>query len=225
MIIVALWEVSAPIMRNTCWLTQIENTSRWESDCSLLVVMSPLSGILFSDSTPETICTPSIVLVLPQLEPVSQISLIDWGFWVIPGMLLLINWGWSSICRDDQRLLMACVCLSDSLWGGTMGADCQTTRIPRCHIDTSWPQRCTSGVLVYSPVKLWEELDSDKTESLTFCLAEKTTLTEMSCLIFCKTAENVQWILGGCSCEAAASLFMQNEICWSSLWSSLLCES
>lgn len=53
-----------------------------------------------------------------------------------------------------------------------MGADCQT-RIPRCHIDTSWPQRCTSGVLVYSPVKLWEELDSDKTESLTFCLAEK----------------------------------------------------
>lgn len=65
-----------------------------------------------------------------------------------------------------------------------MGADCQTAQIPRCHIDTSWPQRRTSGVLVYSPVKLWEELDSDKTESLTFCRAEKTTLTEMSCLIF-----------------------------------------
>lgn len=73
-----------------------------------------------------------------------------------------------------------------------MDADCQTTRIPRRHVDTSWPQRCTSGVLVYSPVKLWEELNSDKTESLTFCLAEKTTLTGMSFLILRKTAENVQ---------------------------------
>ena len=27
-------EVSGPIMRNTCWLTQIENTARWESGCS-----------------------------------------------------------------------------------------------------------------------------------------------------------------------------------------------
>lgn len=27
-------EVSGPIMKNTCWLTQIENTARWESDCS-----------------------------------------------------------------------------------------------------------------------------------------------------------------------------------------------
>lgn len=27
-------EVSAPIKRNTCCLTQIENTTRWKSDCS-----------------------------------------------------------------------------------------------------------------------------------------------------------------------------------------------
>lgn len=27
-------DVSGPIMRNTRWLTQIENTTRWESDCS-----------------------------------------------------------------------------------------------------------------------------------------------------------------------------------------------
>ena len=37
-------EVSGPIMRNTCWLTQIANTARWGSDCSWSIHVTSFSN-------------------------------------------------------------------------------------------------------------------------------------------------------------------------------------
>lgn len=92
MITVALWEVSAPIMRNTCWLTRIENTTRWESDrvcswtCHLFQEASAVTAPRKHPGSKHCPCASTIRAALSD----SVTGSLD-GLPVIPGMMPLMN--------------------------------------------------------------------------------------------------------------------------------------
>lgn len=152
-ITVALWEVSAPIMRNTCWLTRIENTTRWESDCVCswtCHLFQEASAVTAPRKHPGSKHCPCASTIRAGLSD-SVIGSLD-GLPVIPRMMPLVNcWSlrlafvlqrWS----DFSRVVFAFPIPCEEERAALTAKD-SDPRVPhRHHLSSALHLRCSTGL-------------------------------------------------------------------------------